>query len=223
MDVEKTFSKLGGYFLTTTEEIIKLLSGIRVFVFDWDGVFNNGMKTGQSGSLFSEIDSMGINLLRLSFWLKNGNIPSVFIITGMQNHTAVEFSRREHFDGIFVNCKDKKTALDKISEKLNISTREIAFTFDDVIDLGAAINSGLSFFVDNKSDPLLADLIKDRRIGNYITAFSGNDHAIREICTMLISLAGNYDQVVDARIKFKGQYSDYLEKRSKIETEVLYL
>jgi 3-deoxy-D-manno-octulosonate 8-phosphate phosphatase (KDO 8-P phosphatase) len=223
MDIGEVFTKTGGYFLTPADQITQALTEIRALAFDWDGVFNDGMKTGESGSPFSEIDSMGINLLRFSWWLKFEKIPRTFVVTGMNNHTAIAFSRREHFDGIFLNYKDKSEALNKICEKLNITPGNIAFFFDDVIDVGAAKNCGLSFCVNNKSDPLFIDFLKRRKIGDYITASKGNDHAIREICTLLIGLTGNYDQVVDLRMRFKGEYKEYLDRRNLTDTEVVLL
>lgn len=223
MDIGVVYSKAGGYFLTPASRILHSLKVIEALVFDWDGVFNNGMKTGDSGSQFSEIDSMGINLLRFSHWLKYGTMLHTFIITGMNNHTAIEFSQREHFDGIYLNCKNKTEVLKRICEKISITSEKIALLFDDVIDLGAAQMCGLSFCVDNRSDPLLTDFLKRRKIGNYITAFSGNDHAIREICGLLIGLNGNYDLVVDLRIKYEGEYREYLDRRNLADTDIAFL
>lgn len=223
MDIEEVFTKPGGYFLTPADKITLALAEIRALVFDWDGVFNDGKKTGETGSSFSEIDSMGINLLRFSWWLRSGKIPRTFVVTGMNNQTAIEFSRREHFDGIFLNYRDKAEALDKICEKLNITPVKIAFFFDDVIDAGAAKICGLSFCVDNKADPLFIDFLKRKKIGDYISASTGNDHAIREICSLLIGLTGNLDQVVELRMRYKGEYKEYLDRRNLTDTEVIIL
>ena len=113
MALEQKFVKLGGTFLTPAKRINSSLADIKAFVFDWDGVFNDGRKTSETDSTFSEIDSMGINLLRFDYWLRNRQIPRIFIITGMKNQAATEFSKREHFDGIFLNVKNKREALGK--------------------------------------------------------------------------------------------------------------
>lgn len=64
--------KFIGQFVTSEADIAKRLSKAKAFIFDWDGVFNNGFKQGQAGSGFSEVDSMGTNLLRfLIFQLLN--------------------------------------------------------------------------------------------------------------------------------------------------------
>jgi 3-deoxy-D-manno-octulosonate 8-phosphate phosphatase (KDO 8-P phosphatase) len=218
MDIEQVFKKLGGTFLTPPGQIQTLMPGIKAFIFDWDGVFNNGMKTGDAGSPYSEIDSMGINLLRFSYWLKYQRTVHTFIITGMNNHSANEFAKREHFDGIFMNLKHKIHALETICESNKITPDEVAFIFDDVIDIAASRLCGLSFFVNRKANPLLLNYIKVNRIGNYISASSGEEHAVREICELLTGLNDNFDKTVEMRIKFKGEYEDFLNARNKIVT-----
>jgi len=221
MALENQFVKLGGTFLAPVKEINSFLINIKAFVFDWDGVFNDGRKTNDSDSSFSEIDSMGINMLRFDYWLRNNRIPKIFIISGMKNQTAIEFSKREHFDGIFLNIKNKTEALDSICSKNNIVAKEIAFMFDDILDIEVAKASGLSFFVGRKSNPLLTDYVKQNKICNYISAFSGENHAIRETCELLIGLSGDYNRALELRIQFKGEYEEYINKRNAINTDVM--
>ncbi len=221
MDLEKEFIKLGGKFLTPSNQIISSLAKIKAFVFDWDGVFNDGRKTGDSGSSFSEVDSMGINLLRFDFWLRNNYFPKVFILTGMKNESASEFSKREHFDGIFLNAKNKIEPFKDICSNYMIAADEVAFIFDDILDIEVAKVSGLSFFVGRKSNPLLTDYIIQNEVCNYISGFSGQNHAVREICELIIGLSGDYRKALELRIEFKGKYEDYLLKRNLVSTEVV--
>jgi 3-deoxy-D-manno-octulosonate 8-phosphate phosphatase (KDO 8-P phosphatase) len=221
MDLEQKFTEPGGVFLTPAANISSSLEKTKAFVFDWDGVFNDGRKSNFKESDFSEIDSMGLNLLRFDYWLRNNRFPLIFIITGMNNQSAVEFSKREHFDGIFINIKNKKEALEFISSDYKVDFNEVAFVFDDVLDIEVAKLSGLSFSIGRKSSPLLTDYIIQNKICNYISSFSGKDHAVREICELIIGLSGNYNKAVDLRIQFKGEYEDYLNKRNSIKTKLL--
>jgi 3-deoxy-D-manno-octulosonate 8-phosphate phosphatase (KDO 8-P phosphatase) len=219
MDIEQVFTGLGGTFLTPAVKIGASLDNIRAFVFDWDGVFNNGMKSGDAGSPFSEIDSMGINLLRFSYWLKHGRMALLYIITGMNNRSAVEFSGREHFDGIFMNLKNKRVAIESICDMAKITPDSILFLFDDVIDIDAARMCGLSFFVRRRSNPLLVNYIEQNKICSYISASSGATHAVREICELLTALNGNFDLTVEKRITFMGEYEHFLAARNEIVTK----
>jgi 3-deoxy-D-manno-octulosonate 8-phosphate phosphatase (KDO 8-P phosphatase) len=221
MDIEQEFVKLGGTFLTPANQIISSLAKTKAFIFDWDGVFNDGRKSNNTDSNFSEIDSMGLNLLRFDYWLRKKRFPLVFIITGMNNQSAIEFSKREHFDGIFFNIKNKREAFESICTSSKISTHETAFIFDDILDLEVAKLSRLSFFVGRKSNPLLMEYIKQNKICNYISGFSGEDHAVREICELVIGLSGDYNRALELRIQFNGKYEEYLGKRNSIITRII--
>ena len=65
----KVFENNGGKFLISEALLISNLSRIKAFIFDWDGVFTNGEKDHELQSRFNEVDSMGTNLLRFSFFL----------------------------------------------------------------------------------------------------------------------------------------------------------
>ena len=69
-DIAKLYRDLGGMFVCSPEELKQKLMNVKAFVFDWDGVFNNGQKQSSGGSHFSEVDSMGLNLLRFSHYLR---------------------------------------------------------------------------------------------------------------------------------------------------------
>ncbi len=218
MDIEKTFTERGGTFLTPAVQIGKKLSSVKALIFDWDGVFNNGMKSDDGGSPFSEIDSMGINLLRFSIWLRTGKMPLCFIITGMNNQTALGFAKREHFDGIVMGIKRKKLALVQICNKYGINPEEAAFIFDDAIDIETAKACGLSFFINRRSNPLLSDYIERNKICSYISALPGEAHGLREICELMTGLNGNYETVIELRISFVPEYENYLKDRELIIT-----
>jgi len=221
MALNQEFVNLGGTFLTPADLIKSSLANIKAFVFDWDGVFNDGRKTSETDSTFSETDSMGINLLRFDYWLRNKQFLRIFILTGMKNQSAIEFSRREHFDGIFLNSKNKIEAFESICNNHKIAAKEITYVFDDVLDIEVAKLSGLSFCVGRKSNPLLLNYIKQNKICNYISAFSGENHAVREICELSIGLSGDYNRTLELRVRYKGEYEEYLNKRNSIDTDVV--
>lgn len=53
-----------GEFVINSTALRQKFRTIKAFVFDWDGVFNNGQKNIDGHSTFSEVDSMGVNLIR---------------------------------------------------------------------------------------------------------------------------------------------------------------
>jgi 3-deoxy-D-manno-octulosonate 8-phosphate phosphatase (KDO 8-P phosphatase) len=216
--IKDKFTQTGGHFLVSDSEIAAYLSDIKIFIFDWDGVFNNGYKDSERGSMFSEADSMGCNMLRFNQWRISKSIPLFFIITGENNITAIEFAKREHFTGVVTRCKNKKTALENIVENYNVPLKEIAFVFDDIIDISAAGLCKLAICVRRNSSPLFTDYLAEHSICQYITGNEGGNHAVREISELLMGLTGEYDQTISKRIAFDADYQQYLSERNNINT-----
>jgi len=91
-DLESLFTASGGQFLTPVTDLANRIQQVKAFVFDWDGVFNNGSKLGAQGSSFSEIDSMGTNLMRYAYFLQhNQQLPVMALISGERNEPALFF------------------------------------------------------------------------------------------------------------------------------------
>ncbi len=208
-----------GEFIEDKKIIAEKLQNIKALIFDWDGVFHSGYKKNNSESSFSEADSMGINMLRFSYYLKNTTIPYTAIITGENNETATYFAKREHFDAIFLKSKNKIEILDWLTQHRGFANEEVLFVFDDILDLSMANMCGLRFMVNREASFMLKSYCIKNRLCDYITKNNGRNHAIREVCELAISLTGDYDQVIGKRIKYKGDYSKYIETRNSINTQ----
>lgn len=217
-NLEEIFSKLGALFITKPESMGKKMQNIRGLLFDWDGVFNNGTKSAGHPSTFSEIDSMGINLLRFGIWLETGHVPFTGIITGQINDTAFEMAKREHFNAVYFNFKSKKEALEHIKEEFDIRASQMVFVYDDVLDVPAAKHAGLSMFIKRTSSPLFTKYVLENEVADYITAHTAENQAIREICELLLGLKGKYEEVLDKRISFNEEYREYLNQRNQISS-----
>ena len=100
-EIERRFQGLGGVFLTPAAAMAARLPVIRALLYDWDGVFNIGMKGESIRSSFSEPDSMGSNMLRYALWRAQGRMPVCAIISGEYNPTARQFAMREHFHEVY--------------------------------------------------------------------------------------------------------------------------
>ena len=218
--IKDKFTQIGGQFLVSDNDIGKYLSDINAFIFDWDGVFNNGYKDSERGSIFSEADSMGCNMLRFNQWRISKSIPLFFIITGENNDTAVEFAKREHFTGVYTRIKNKRKALENIVVSYDVSFKEIAFVFDDIIDISAAGLCKLALCVRRKSSPLFTNYLVEQSICQYITGNEGGNHAVREICELLMGLTGEYNKTISKRIEFDAEYQQYLSERNSTETRI---
>src|SRR5689334_24746892 len=147
MNIESTFTEAGGRFITPFNSFGQKLSGIRAFIFDWDGVFNDGVKDHQGSSNFNEVDAMGTNLLRFSRWMDRGELPIVAVMSGERNTLSFQLTTREHFHQGYFRVKDKMQAFRHFAALHKLDAKEIAFVFDDVLDLALAEEAGLRIMV----------------------------------------------------------------------------
>ncbi|NIA09101.1 MAG: phosphatase [Nitrospiraceae bacterium] len=221
--VTESFEEVGGRFVSPVSDIRKKLGRIRVFVFDWDGVFNRGIKGHSIAGTYSEADSMGTNLLRFSSWMDQDRLPVMAILTGQGDLTAIDFALREHFNYIYLNSIHKDKAFSHLLEILGIDPEEAAFCFDDVLDLPIAQRCGLRFMVRRMASPLFREYVTQRNLCDYLTGQQGDNHAVREIVELILGLRGDLDLVIQERIKFTGPYQRYLVQRSLQKTEAFIL
>jgi 3-deoxy-D-manno-octulosonate 8-phosphate phosphatase (KDO 8-P phosphatase) len=203
-----------GSFVTPAEQIAAKRAQIKAYIFDWDGVFNNGFKDDNGSSSFSEVDSMGTNMLRYNHYLLTGENPLVAIVSGERNKIAFSFAVREHFHAAYYKIADKSQALEDICKAHNITPQEIAFMFDDVLDLSIAKLCGLRIMVSRQCNPLLLDYAQRNNMVDYITAADGGNHAVREASELLAGLSGKFDETIGGRIAFDESYRNYLAERN---------
>ncbi len=217
-NIASIFEQNGGEFSLPFSSIAEKLETTKAFLFDWDGVFNAGIKGENVHSTFSEADSMGTNLLRFSYWLKTGKIPFTAIITGENNLSAFKLAKRECFNAVYFGFNHKIQALEHIRKHFLIENKEVSFCFDDVLDLSLAREAGLRFVMRRNASPLFLEYIKKNNLGDYISANEGQNHAVREVCELILGLNNQYEDVLDQRIAYNQQYQQYLIEKKKIDT-----
>ncbi len=206
-----------GQFIAAPELLREKLFHIKAFVFDWDGVFNNGMKDESGSSTFSEVDAMGTNLLRFNHFLRAGKPPVTAIITGEHNKAAATLAQREHFDVVYYGIRHKATALAHLCLTHHLAPNEVAYIFDDVLDFSVAAACGLRIMVQRACSPLLSDFAVQQDLADYLTAASGGHHAIRESSELLCGISGHYTETITHRMHYTETYQEYLQKRNEAQ------
>ena len=214
--IESLFTEAGGEFITPATEITEKLTIVKAYLFDWDGVFNPGIKGEGTKSTFSEADAMGSNLLRFGHWLKCNELPLFGIITAQNNQSAFQLSEREHFQLVYYSLLNKGKALEHIETSYGIHRKQVVYIFDDVLDLSIALTCGLRFMVRRTGSLLFEEYVRGKGLCDYICANSGSGYAVREICELLLGLSGVYSQVVEERVKFSHSYEAYLSERNAL-------
>ncbi|CCH52318.1 Low specificity phosphatase (HAD superfamily)-like protein [Fibrisoma limi BUZ 3] len=218
INVEQTFTALGGQFITPAAELAQKLRAIKAVVFDWDGVFNDGIKTGSGSSPFSEVDSMGTNLLRFGFWLHHGRtLPAVAIVTGVTNEMADLLAAREHFHACYSQAKHKIEVLAHFLDQHGLQPQEVAFFFDDALDLSVAEVAGVRIMIRRTANPLFTQYVIQNNYADYVTAHMSGQFAVREGCELMLGLLGQFEPVMVERLRYRPVYDQYYAQRQAVE------
>lgn len=220
-EIANPFASLGADFLLSAAEMQQRLVSVRAFVFDWDGVFNDGAKGEGAPSTFSEPDSMGTNMLRYAYWRDRRELPTCAVISGAHNPTAKAFAGREHFDAVYCGFTDKAVALDGLCEYASLGREQIAYVFDDVNDLALAEGCALRFLVRRNSSPLLREFTATHGLIDYVTAASSGQYPVREVSELLLGLLGGYPEVFVSRSRYDEAYQTYFAVRQAVQTAVV--
>ena len=217
-EIESLFTQAGGQFRLPAPAFQQKLAQIKAYIFDWDGVFNDGTKRDQQGSSFNEPDAMGINLLRFSHYLRHGQLPIAGIITSEANSSAHFIAQRENFSSLYFKATNKAKSFAHFCAAHGLAPHEVAFVFDDVVDLAVAAQCGLRIAVHRSANPLFNRYLQQNALADYLTY--SQPYAIREACELLIGLHGNYDTAVTERKELSPRYMDYLTARKAQKTDV---
>jgi len=208
-----------GIFVTDASVIQQKLNHIKAFVFDWDGVFNDGRKNIEGHSSFSETDSMGINMMRFSYYLLHQQLPLSIIFTGENNKLATSFANRENFHSVYCKSPNKKIALDHLCKAYNLSHEQVMFTFDDVLDFSVAELAGVRCMITHDANTLLKKFAVEKNLADYITKHNGNNNGLREVSELIMMLSGNFDETIENRMHYSESYHQYIQLRKNIVTQ----
>ena len=126
------------------DEVLIRARKIRLVLFDVDGVLTDGRlyfsDNGDEGKSFHSRDGLGINLLQ-----QTG--VAVGIITARQSSLVAHRARDLNIQHLYQGRKEKFPAYKEICEKLELSSDEVAFVGDDVVDLPIMLDVGLAVTV----------------------------------------------------------------------------
>jgi 3-deoxy-D-manno-octulosonate 8-phosphate phosphatase (KDO 8-P phosphatase) len=157
-------------------EIRERARGVRMIVFDVDGVLTDGSlfygDDGQEYKAFNSRDGHGIKMLRAS-----GVEPA--IITGRSSQVVLFRARNLGIVHLFQGADDKLAAFEKLLASVNLTAAQIAYMGDDLVDLPVLRRCGLAISV-----PDAPDEVKAR--SHYITRAGAGRGAAREACELIM-------------------------------------
>ena len=148
-----------------------------MLVMDVDGTLTNGnIYIGVNGEVFKAFDvkdGYGIAVL-----LPKNNITPV-IITGRSSEIVEKRARELSITEFYQDVSDKLLQLKKISEKFNISPKEIAYIGDDLNDLDCIKYCGYTACPGDAVDEV-------KKCVDYICKKDAGKGAVREFIDLII-------------------------------------
>src|SRR5215216_5842382 len=155
----------------------KMLSGIRLFATDVDGVLTDaGMyysETGDEWKKFHTRDGMGIKLLQ-----KAGVITA--IVTQERTKLVARRAEKLAIPELHQGVMDKLSLIRDMAERYGLSLREVAYIGDDVNDVEALGAVGFSAAPADGMASVLATV-------DYVCKKKGGEGAVREITDMILA------------------------------------
>lgn len=169
-------------------ELLLELQQIRLLAMDVDGVLTDGsLNIGAEGELFKAFnakDGMGISLA-----MRNG--LKIALITGRRSEIIHRRAEELGITLLYEGVKDKALQLKQIAAERGISLDEIAYMGDDLNDLPAMVQAGISFAP--------ADAAKDvLKAVNAVASCNGGRGAVREIIELILEAQGKWENIVKA-------------------------
>lgn len=225
IEIEDNFTEIGGQFISSAFMLSKALKDVKAFVFDWDGVFNDGRTSEQEVNSFSEVDVNGLNHLRFGQWLCTGNKVGLAIISENDSPSAHYFAKHEHFDALYAKTSDKKKALLHFCDVNGFTPKEVCYIYDDVQDVNAAKECGIKIAIGRLCNPVFLNYIIENNLADYLTACQGSEHAVRELSELLLCIMDKENEVFekfslsDDYVTHKAQYKKTNVMTYRLDTE----
>ena len=164
---------------------------IKAFVLDADGVLTDAKiyisDSGEEMKSFNSKDGQGLKLI-----MRAG--IKVAVITGRTSRALEHRCRELGIEHLIQNARDKRIDLQDLARKLDCATAEMAFMGDDVVDLPAMMQCGLSFAPRDA-----VDIVKTK--ADYVTEQGGGQGAVREAVEIILKHIGMYDQIMERYLK----------------------
>jgi 3-deoxy-D-manno-octulosonate 8-phosphate phosphatase (KDO 8-P phosphatase) len=175
------------------EELQRRLSKIRLVALDVDGVLTDGRlilsSSGDEAKSFNIRDGLGIVLAQ-----KAG--LHVAFVSGRRSmavdRRANELGVPEHL--VASSVKDKARAMRELRSYVDVSIEEVAFVGDDLNDLPAFAEAGVSAAVADAAQD-----VKDQ--ADLLLTLPGGGGAARELIEMILRAQGLWEEGVNGYLK----------------------
>lgn len=171
-----------------TADLLQRASGVRLAVFDVDGVLTDGklyfLPDGGEFKTFNTLDGHGIKML-----IASG--VRTAIISGRKSAVVERRAQNLGIEHLFQGREDKLAVLDQLLAELGLGYEQVAYLGDDLPDLPVIRRVGLGMAVAS------ADAFV-RQHAHGVTQARGGKGAAREFCELILRAQGNLEAAQSA-------------------------
>ena len=160
---------------------------IKLLIMDIDGVLTNGRiiyaNSGDQLKFFDVTDGMGLSLF------SRAGLKSA-ILTAKSSKIVADRSKDIHIDKVYQDALRKGEVFEKILTDFSVSSEEVCYIGDDVVDIPVLKRVGLAVSVPNAVQE-----VKD--VAHHITTRHGGRGAVREVIDLILKSQGKWDEVMN--------------------------
>ncbi len=162
------------------QDIIEKAKNIKLVIFDIDGVMTDGSlffgDNGEEYKAFNSFDGHGLRMLQ-----ECG--VKVAIITGRKSNVVTHRMADLGITLLYQGYRDKTPAFETLLEEVNLSTSQIAYVGDDVVDLPIMSRLDFAIAVQN-AHPFV------KQHAHWTTERCGGHGAVRDVCEFILEAKG---------------------------------
>mgnify|MGYP000086872648 CR=1 FL=1 len=164
-----------------------LLSKIKVFIFDVDGVLTNGkVLLMPNGEQVREMNTRDGYAIRLA--IKKGY--KVAIISGGNSEAVRTRMKYLGVYDIYLGCENKLEALEDLKFSYDLKKEELLYMGDDLPDWEIMHEVALPVCPSDSAEEI-------KKISKYISPIMGGQGCVREIIEQCLKIQNNWDNSTD--------------------------
>ncbi len=159
---------------------------IRLLILDVDGVLTDGKLffdyQGNEYKSFHARDGHGMKMLK-----QTG--VEIAVISGRESPIVAMRMQSLGITHVYQNQEDKRIVFNELLVKLELSSDEVAYVGDDVIDLPVMMHVGLAISVADANEAVKA-------CSDWCTTLNGGLGAVREVCDLILQAQDNFEPLL---------------------------
>jgi 3-deoxy-D-manno-octulosonate 8-phosphate phosphatase (KDO 8-P phosphatase) len=170
------------------QSVLEKVKKIKVLLLDVDGVLTDGRivydSAGKNSKFFDVHDGMGVYLLQ-----KCG-IPTV-LITAKGSRAIGPRARDMRVDKVYENISPKTRVLTLILKRYGVSSDQLCFVGDDLVDICLMRKVGLPIAVANACPEV-------KKAALWETSREGGRGAVREVSELILKTQSKWSEAIKA-------------------------